>query len=269
MSTSETPQSAVEAWLKGLGLSRGNPFATVEADQEREFLPDFFVDVEGYELIKGNQTVIVFAPRGAGKSALRVELASEAAPILRTSSTLVVEYTDFDELIAEYRPGQSPTITRHVERLLRAGARALFDALCGVEKAGRRQEKYLERSEFVTHRVAQLPASVRLHLAHFLRQNFPTLIAPEALLAQFEQRYANFAVDLGGFWQAIQERRLGRYAEQQGWQPDPVMQLLADLNDVPDERIDSQASPTERIGRFVDLVKAVGFDAAHFLVGPG
>ena len=74
ISTTGYPQSELEIWLKNLGFIRGNPFATVEADRERELLPDFFVDVDGYEFIKADQTVIIFAPRGAGKSALRVVL---------------------------------------------------------------------------------------------------------------------------------------------------------------------------------------------------
>src|SRR4051812_38430150 len=57
-------QSELDSWLAHLGFIRGNPFATAEADQERTLLPEFFVDVEGYEQILGDRTIIVFAPRG-------------------------------------------------------------------------------------------------------------------------------------------------------------------------------------------------------------
>ena len=143
-------------WLSDLGFVYGNPFAHVEADRERAFLPRFFVPVAGYDHIAGNDTVVVFAPRGSGKSALRVMLASECAPQDARGSYLAVEFTNFDTLSQKRARGEPVLIDDYVVRLLQAGVRTFWQILDGPSQQAMANETdtayRLERAQYLPGR---------------------------------------------------------------------------------------------------------------------
>jgi len=121
----ETP-SPLERWLSKVGLSEGNPFGVNEADRE-PFVPECFVDPGVYDTVKNDpHTTLVFAPRGGGKTALRVMLASDCRPIQPLaasprSQTLAVTYSDFDPALkaCDYDLARL-TAGHHVDKILRA-----------------------------------------------------------------------------------------------------------------------------------------------------
>ncbi|HOC20829.1 MAG TPA: hypothetical protein PKL16_04970 [Anaerolineae bacterium] len=81
MTAGEALSQKLEQWLKAVGFVKGNPFATANAEDERTFLPECFVDTGHYFSILGDpQTTLVLAPRGGGKTAYRVMLDSNAIP---------------------------------------------------------------------------------------------------------------------------------------------------------------------------------------------
>lgn len=259
-------QTELDQWLNGLGFSRGNPFATAEADQERALLPEFFVDVEGYERIKGNKTIIVFAPRGGGKSALRVVLASQAAPIVAEAATLAVEFTDFDALIAKQRDGKDIAIDDYVPRLLRTGVRALLDTFCGdLNTEADAEKKDLDRRARA-HRAAAVSPPTRSRLAHLLRQYYPSLLEPAALYERLTALDSTFAPAWPEFFEAMVGRRLGQLVGKSVLSTDKRAGLLADLNDYPETPVDIAATATEAMESFVRLARAVELAPVQFLI---
>lgn len=258
-------QTELDQWLSSLGFSQGNPFATAEADQERALLPEFFVEVEGYERIKGDQTIIVFAPRGGGKSALRVVLASQAAPISAKSTTLAIEYTDFDALIAKKRAGQTLTIDDYVPRLLRAGLTALLATFCGSsmdEFAA--QEDAVER-QYRAKKAGEIPPPDRSRMAQLVRSVHPSLLTPERLYNWLRVLDPKFAPDWQDFVQATAERHLHALMPPTT-AANKIADFLADLNDYPDTIIDSTATAADKMRSFVQLAQAVGLTPVQFLI---
>jgi hypothetical protein len=79
--------------LSTMGFAR-DPFATTNADEE-ELLENYFIEPPFFKAVYGNirqpKSVIVFAPRGGGKTALkrRIELFS------RSDNFLCVTYNAF------------------------------------------------------------------------------------------------------------------------------------------------------------------------------
>ena len=101
---SDYPTSQVETWLYERGFEKASPFATTVADQEKEYLAEeLFMPVNEYDRIKGPETLIVFAPRGGGKSALRVRLAAISSPQNEKADVLAVCCTDLEPLLVQYR----------------------------------------------------------------------------------------------------------------------------------------------------------------------
>ncbi len=245
-------------WLHSLGFVRGNPFAAAEAEQERGLLPEYFVDFDEYEQIRGEKISLVSAARGGGKSALRVMLASQCAPWAPGASELAAEYVDFDPLLVKVREGQKLSIDDHLARLLRAGAGALLEALCGPAAVDREPGQ---------ERAAETSPPDRSRLARLLRTYHPTQICPEALF----ERLAAFEPGIHSFWEpyfsAAVARRLARWIDQfPGLASQPVPRLLADLNDAPGPVEDPGISPREKMSAFSSLARRAGFTRVVFLV---
>lgn len=265
-SSPETLQSNIDHWLAGLGFSRGNPFATAEANQERALLPEFFVDVDGYERIKSDQTVIVFAPRGGGKSALRLVLASQSAPTDPEATTLAVEYTDFDTLIAQRRAGHTLAVEDHMPRLLRAGAAALLDTLCGSLPNAWPTDQLSSAKRRGRSSTAAIPAPLRSRLSSMIRAYHPALLDPAPLYERLHALDPAFAPDWSCFIESITQRSLRGAINDSALRHDEVAQLLADLNDYGNIAPDSAATPVEQVLAFAHLAHMLGFRAVHFLI---
>jgi len=237
---------------------RGNPFGTLEADQEREFLAEFFVDVDGYEAIRASRTVIVFAPRGSGKSALRVVLASQFAPIDPGANILAVEYTDFNGLLEKYFTEKKLSIATYVQALVRVGLRSLTDVYLLPYPDSRRNRKQIERIE-------QITAPSRVQLAHLLWFYAADLYTVEVCYRSFAVLHPDRLPSWQDFLQAANKRCMRSLMD--AWNDwDPRLKLLADLNDsspLPGNYA-PQRSPREILQQFVQLAQDLGF-TVHFL----
>lgn len=92
---------SLDAFLQSRRFS-GNPFATTNAEQEREQLAAYFVRVPWFEQLAGDpqhpESLILFAPRGYGKTSHRLEVARLAGQ-RRDTPALIVTFSDFDLLL--------------------------------------------------------------------------------------------------------------------------------------------------------------------------
>jgi hypothetical protein len=260
------PQSDLDRWLASLGFVRGNPFATAEADQERILLPEFFVNVDGYERIKGDRTILVFAPRGGGKSALRVVLASQSAPIIPDSATLTAEYLDFDSLIAKRRNQQSLAIEDHVYRLLRTGVKALLDALCGEPAFDQLQVEAEQDRQHRAVRATALSGSARSRLARMLHSYYPSLLYGDELFDRICALDRQFSPSWSEFTEAVHTRRLRALIDLHLSNANAIVLLLADLNDYLHTNDDADVTPVEHLAAFARLARAAHFTSVQFLL---
>lgn len=92
---------SVDAFWDARGFSE-NPFATTNAEQEKDRLAAFFVRVDSFDQLVGNpqrpESLILFAPQGYGKTSHRLEI-GRIAESRRDSPALVVTLNDFSLLI--------------------------------------------------------------------------------------------------------------------------------------------------------------------------
>ncbi|MCO5189716.1 MAG: winged helix-turn-helix domain-containing protein [Anaerolineae bacterium] len=256
----------LDNWLKNLGFIHGNPFVHVEADRERAILPATFVDVEGYDRIKSANTIIVFAPRGGGKSALRIMLASYTAPIEATSSTLTLEYTNFNHLIERWRQDTTLTINDHVQQLLRLGCKALYKALFGSPELDKLAKDSSDSRQYRIARAIQLSPPVQAQLSEFLHTFVPELLRAAELGTQFH--YLDSDIPLSPwqeFTKAVSDHRLRQFVDANTVPQNPTMQLLANVNDFVSEPL-LFTDPTRGLNAFVDLIRRLGFEQLFVLV---
>lgn len=131
--TMETLPNTLGNWLNQVGFVNGNPFATANAEQEGHFLPEYFVDTGHYNLVVGNpessQTTLIFAPRGAGKTAYRVMLERQCYPYSDQLNTLVVSHITFDQLFTVTSSSLRQRLYAHIASILKTGLRALVETL--------------------------------------------------------------------------------------------------------------------------------------------
>lgn len=122
---------------------RHDPFATTNAEQERSTLPSSFVRVPWFDRLVGDarhpESLILFAPRGYGKTSHRLEVGRLAAT-RRAAPALVVNFTAFDQLppepdLAAYLPLVARQTLESLDTLLArsALARAALRAAPGSE----------------------------------------------------------------------------------------------------------------------------------------
>lgn len=258
-------RSDLDVWLSNLGFTRGNPFATIEAGQERALLPRFFVNVEAYDAIEGSKSVIVFAPKGGGKTALRVVLAAKAAPSKVDASIMRIEYTDFDPLLAKHHTGDKVTIEDHLTRLLRIGSKALLDTLIGPEfRPPILQAALLSPQQ--EKRIVNLSPAVRFELAQLLRHYNPTLLSFSSLYARLHALGPDDPLPWDRYQMSVTDQRLCDLISHSSLKHHPVANLLADLNDAPEIWDDALATPLERFAAFVTVAQSIGIGVVEFLV---
>ena len=256
----------LNSWLGLIGFSRGNPFATSEADQERSLLPDYFVDVDGYEQIKGDGTVIIFAPRGCGKSALRVVLASYAAPVSPDTDILAVEFTDFSKFISKVHAGKKLTIDDYSYQLLRTGTRALFMAMCGPSPTSDQGSDTLDIRRRRTRRINNVIPSTRSRVSQWLRKFTPEVLNPEELYERLHDIKSSFVPEWKLFTEIVNKRQLRDLIDRSPLAKDDVAVLLADINDFSTGDTGSLQTPVEEISTFITLVRSCGFKSVQFLL---
>lgn len=130
----ESLAGSLDTLLKNLGFVRGNPFASLEAGKEegQDWFYESFVEPPRFDEIVGDarspQPMLIFAPRGSGKTALRVMVhyycrrgyvpgGGQVLSILHTDLSLIQE-------MARENP-QADLARYHVQTILRAAVVAL------------------------------------------------------------------------------------------------------------------------------------------------
>lgn len=102
-----------------------NPFQFSNADKEVEYIESYFIKPDYFEDIWGNPyspvSSIVYAPRGAGKTAQRIMVEKRAK---NTSDILTVSYTNHD--LTEFKTIDDVTLTYHLIYLNRLLLLAFF-----------------------------------------------------------------------------------------------------------------------------------------------
>lgn len=239
----------VDSWLRGLGFSVGNPFASVEAEQERDLLPRFFVDVPEITDLEGAKSIIIFAPRGGGKTALRIMLADKTAPRDVSKTIFSVEFTDFDNLLRHHQQG---TLDSNV------GVRALLEV--GAETL---------LSFVLNKRYETISDTAKIDLSQFLHMYAPHLLAPQALLKQLDQlstdiSLAKMEVPWQEFAGLVKDGALSQLIQKAS--PEANVQLLADLNDFALGEMAVSPTPMRQMEAFYTLCQDLGFTAVFFLI---
>lgn len=129
MTTGAALTRNLNQWLKNVGFVNGNPFASADAERERDYLPEYFVDTGHYPLILGDpqnpQSTLVLAPRGCGKTAYRVMLEQQCYPQDSELNALVIPYLSFDSLFEQTDLSLRQQLQCHLNTILRLSLRAL------------------------------------------------------------------------------------------------------------------------------------------------
>jgi len=237
----------MENWLQQVGFVKGNPFATSEAEQESQLLPEFFVDTGHYNLVWGNsnqpRTTLLFAPRGGGKTAYRLILQDQCRPADRCSDVLAVPYISFDTVL---RAGLDRVDTAaHVHEILRNGLLSFLETLC-------------DRA-----RVVALPGPQRTRLVQFLRHL--DVVDPVQIYTWLQATEPALDLRWEQFRQGVREAGLGRLLSELGVDH-PLALLLAELVDSDAQPFSSHVSPSQLFAYFVEMVRSSGLKAVYVLV---
>ncbi|MCP4416750.1 MAG: hypothetical protein GY805_09010, partial [Chloroflexi bacterium] len=263
----EYPTNQVEQWLHARGFERNNPFKTTNADEERAYLAEtLFVPVPDYDGIRGDQTMLVFAPRGGGKSSLRVRLAAISLPTDVSSPILAVECTDFSWLVEQYREYGRVTERDYETFLLRQAAKAVLELFLPQPYLPSNIDAEEDRQKR-EDRAAQLTANVHAQISAFFRQYFPALLYPRELFNYMLRLSNNFDGKWIDFQAAASKKELRNYLANINLGPKrEVAWLLADLNDEPVAAVDSFRSVLDGFKELVKIAKAAQVGQVHFLI---
>lgn len=255
----------VTLWLNGKGFS-DNPFINLTADAERSVLSNYFVDVAGYDQIIGNKSVVAFAHRGAGKSALRVMLAQQTAPFIIDSEILGVEYTDFGGLLPKL---ESLTLQDHLDAMLKQSVQALIAFLCGNETSSSCFP--FANSLQYTPQVDRADPAIREMIAAVCQYAYPELLQPHSLYRLFRQRatdFSQYAPSMSTFRTIVQEGKLTSFIEGHSTlKSDEVALFWASLTDSAlYTSFPHHLSPTGQLDYLLEIVQGVGLNRIHFFV---
>jgi len=232
---------SLETFLKNLGFT-GHPFASLEAGKEEgeEWFYASFVEPPRFSEIVGDarfpRSMLVFAPRGCGKTALRVMLDYYCRRgYIPGGKVLSILHTDLSAIEeAERLNPQIPLSRFHAEMILRAG----LAALCRQAKDEPALQNTLQD---------ELKSDERAYLRWYVYEYGRNLSLSQMRLL----------------------RQLNLYPESQeglGFLPKPKQeegptQIFSDL--LEDKRLGSYVS---LLGHFVDLVRRLGFQAVYILI---
>lgn len=247
---SDYPNNVVETWLYERGFEKANPFATTVADQEKEYLAEeLFMPVNEYDRIKGPETLIVFAPRGGGKSALRVRLSAISLPQNEKAEVLAVCCTDLEPLLVQYRADGCLTEEAFAAYLLRQTAAILLDVI-----TPRSPEK-----------VEQVEPMERSLMAAFVRAHAPHVLTAQSYYQRFRQLDVTFKVDWTMFRTAVVKQQLRTFLQVTSLANNKTASLLADICDEPI----TSAPPITWLEQFkavVSLLESIGIHQLQFLI---
>ncbi len=255
MAQTETPGVSQQSQLDRLGFTRGNPFATMEADREREILDELFVDIDNFERIRAARTAIIHAPRGCGKSAVRVRLTNDLAPWTDRPDmdTFAIELLQFDNVLARKASGQEVTALAYVNAILHRGAHAIFPFLLAPGAPNPRLERL------------GVPGQVRLGrlVWSFARD----LLSPENVNERLAELLPALSLPWPAFRKAMREHKVTELTGPKVMAGSPQAAALIFLIDLDVEDRDwTPTDPVERLGLLVDLVQRMGYQRLAVMV---
>lgn len=255
MAQTETPGVSQQSQLDRLGFTRGNPFATMEADREREILDELFVDIDNFERIRAARTAIIHAPRGCGKSAVRVRLTNDLAPWTDRPDmdTFSIELLQFDNVLARKASGQEVTPLAYVDAILHQGAHAIFSFLLAPGAPNSRLERL------------GVPGQVRLGrlVWSFARD----LLSPENVNERLAELLPALSLPWPAFRKAMREHKVTELTGPKVLASSLQAAALIFLIDLDVEDRDwTPTDPVERLGLLVDLVQRMGYQRLAVMV---
>lgn len=130
-SMAETPMLRLEEWLRVVGFERGNPFAKKQTEAEGSELQAYYIEHPTFSLLRETdvpRSVVLYASRGAGKSAARRMFEEHCiifAPLIRPLMVSLIDWTWATEM---GRPIEAITVRDHQEELFRQLVVALAQA---------------------------------------------------------------------------------------------------------------------------------------------
>ena len=113
---------SLEDWLRKVGFQAGNPFARKQADEEGDALQIYFVEHPAYNVLRDLErprSVILHAPRGAGKSTARRMFEEYCAINAAWLRPLVVPLMNWTWTLETGRPINQISLREYLEELFR------------------------------------------------------------------------------------------------------------------------------------------------------
>lgn len=113
---------SMEEWLRKVGFQAGNPFARKQADEEGDALQIYFVEHPAYNVLRDLErprSVILHAPRGAGKSTARRMFEEYCAINAASLRPLVVPLMNWTWTLETGRPINQISLREYLEELFR------------------------------------------------------------------------------------------------------------------------------------------------------
>ncbi len=252
----KTHRISLNEWLDFFGL-RASPFSKWEAEEEARLSPELlttqWVKPACFDRVLGQasepRTVLLFAPRGAGKTACRILVEYYCTAGLghgeRATTgghVLPILYTNLDEALRESETTEQIDEFWHARAILRQGVESLTSQMMV--------------NEALVQAALQLDAASQLDLYWFLN-NYPPLSAAKI---DFLQERLGFSIILETV------RRVGYRQTRTG----PPHNFSADDLRMLSQRR-SSISTIDQLSLFVDLVcgparRGLGFEAVYILV---
>lgn len=119
-------------YINKQGFER-NPFQHTNADKEKDFLENYFIEPDYFEDVWGDPqnpvSNIVYAPRGGGKTAQRLMIEKRAR---KYDEILVITYTDHD--LENYNSASEIGLSYHLEYLNRLMLLSFFNRLHSLDE---------------------------------------------------------------------------------------------------------------------------------------
>lgn len=248
-----SPQNSLEILLKNLGFVRGNPFASIDAGKEegQDWFYESFVEPPCFDEIVGDarspQPMLIFAPRGSGKTALRVMVhyycqrgyTGQHGYVPGGGQVLSILHTDLSLIQEVGRENPQADLARyHVQAILRAGVVALA--------------RQMKDNPSLRKRLTERPAEEQTYLRWFVL-NFNQDLSAD------EWRWLREAGLVG-------KRRLG-FPLPPNHDKAPAPPLLENLPELQSLLEDeSLHSYVQLLTHFVKLAQGIGFQAVYVLV---
>lgn len=122
----------IDSWLRSWDFV-ANPFTHRQAEGERHRLDRYFVSHSCFKQLRANDaSKIVFAPRGGGKSAMRIMLEAECQPRNPTSAVFAVSLTDLAPFLDGPVPLNQLSLKDYVKRIIAQTLSSLLPALAAA-----------------------------------------------------------------------------------------------------------------------------------------